>query len=411
MTDADFMELALDQARAAASAGEVPVGAVVVHEGKVIATGRNALRSRHDPTAHAEMDALRAAAQSLGNYRLEACEMFVTLEPCAMCSGAILNARLKRVVFAAPEPKTGAAGSVVDLFSDTRLNHHTRWQGGLLAEVSRELMQQFFHQRRAEQSTLALMRHPLRDDALRTPNAAFDGLPDYPWEPHYRSDLPALDRLRIHYLDEKGGADVPQNLLSPATYLCLHGADGWSYSLRRLISSLTGSGKRVVVPDLVGFGKSDKPKKAALHTLERHHRILAELVEALDLENIMLVVSPTQSLLGLTLPLAAPARYRGMQLLDDESNFSGQAHGLGKGFKLWRQAVLDATGERGQWAEQLNHGRLGNPPDVGTEEPFPSPGFRMGPKAFQTMGWATDGAGSMGLVQRTGEFWSQLAVQ
>lgn len=411
MTDAEFMELALDQARAAASAGEVPVGAVVVHEGKVIATGRNALRGRQDPTAHAEMEALRAAAQSLGNYRLEACELFVTLEPCAMCSGAILNARLKRVVFGASEPRTGAAGSVVDLFSDTRLNHHTRWQGGVQAEASRDLMQQFFQQRRAEQRAMALMRYPLRDDALRTPDAAFDGLLDYPWQPHYCSDLPALDRLRIHYLDEVGLADAQQSPLSPVTYLCLHGADGWSYSLRQLISSLISSGQRVVVPDLIGFGKSDKPKKAAFHTLEKHHQILTELVKALELENTVLVMSPSQSLLGLTLPLATPARYRGLQWLDDEGKPSGETHPLREGHRLWQQAVLNGTGQDRARAGLSKPGRSKTPSDSGDKAPFPGPGFRMGPLAWQATGWTAGDAGSMALVQRAEEFWKRFTLE
>ena len=108
--DDTFMTLALHEAQAAAAAGEVPVGAVVVKDGQVIATGRNSPISDHDPTAHAEIVALRAAAQALGNYRLDGCELFVTLEPCAMCSGAMLHSRLKRVVFGAPDPKTGAAG-------------------------------------------------------------------------------------------------------------------------------------------------------------------------------------------------------------------------------------------------------------------------------------------------------------
>src|SRR6478735_9145031 len=123
MTSSVFMQQALAQAREAAVAGEVPVGAVVVRKGEVIATGRNAPIDGHDPTAHAEIAALRAAAQKLGNYRLEDCELYVTLEPCAMCSGAMLHARLARVVYGAADPKTGAAGSVVAIFGEPRLNH------------------------------------------------------------------------------------------------------------------------------------------------------------------------------------------------------------------------------------------------------------------------------------------------
>mgnify|MGYP000729903520 CR=1 FL=1 len=126
MTEQDFMQLALTEARAAMAAGEVPVGAIVVRGGQVIATGRNAPIDAHDPTAHAEINALRAAAAALGNYRLDDCELYVTLEPCAMCAGAMLHARLKRVVFGAPDPKTGASGSVLNLFANAQLNHQTQ---------------------------------------------------------------------------------------------------------------------------------------------------------------------------------------------------------------------------------------------------------------------------------------------
>ena len=133
MNDADYMGLALQEAQAAHAAGEVPVGAVVVHQGRVVGIGRNAPIHSHDPTAHAEIVALRAAAQALGNYRLDDCELFVTLEPCAMCSGAMLHARLRRVVFGASDSKTGAAGSVLDLFGQAQLNHQTQVEGGVRA--------------------------------------------------------------------------------------------------------------------------------------------------------------------------------------------------------------------------------------------------------------------------------------
>ena len=148
MDDAAFMTLALAQARVAMTAGEVPVGAVVVQNGQVIASGSNAPIASHDPSAHAEIQALRAAAQVIGNYRLPDCELFVTLEPCAMCVGAILQARLKRVVFGASDPKTGAAGSVIDLFVNPRLNHQTQLQGGLLETECSALLQSFFQERR-----------------------------------------------------------------------------------------------------------------------------------------------------------------------------------------------------------------------------------------------------------------------
>ncbi len=190
MGDADFMQEALEQARKAAAVGEVPVGAVVVRRGQVIASGRNAPIDSHDPTAHAEIAALRAAAQVVGNYRLDDCELFVTLEPCAMCSGAMLQARLRRVVYGAPDPKTGAAGSVINLFAQAPLNHQTALQGGVLAAECSALLQNFFRLRRTEQRHASQISHPLRDDALRTPDNAFNGLPDYPWMPNYLSNLP-----------------------------------------------------------------------------------------------------------------------------------------------------------------------------------------------------------------------------
>ena len=146
--DSRFMELALEQARQAWALGEVPVGAVVVRDGEVIATGFNQPIGRHDPTAHAEIAALRAAAEKLGNYRLPGCELYVTLEPCLMCSGAMMHARLARVVYAAPDPKTGVAGSVFNVFEQDQLNHHTEVVGGILAEEAATLLRAFFAERR-----------------------------------------------------------------------------------------------------------------------------------------------------------------------------------------------------------------------------------------------------------------------
>lgn len=158
--DADTvgMRLAIDQAHNALLVGEVPVGAVIVRRDadgtQVIATGYNRPITTHDPTAHAEIVALRHAATLLGNYRLPDCELYVTLEPCPMCAMAMLHARLKRVVFGAWDPKTGAAGSVVDLFAEARLNHHTDVRGGVLAEACGGLLRDFFAERRARQRAL-----------------------------------------------------------------------------------------------------------------------------------------------------------------------------------------------------------------------------------------------------------------
>jgi tRNA(adenine34) deaminase len=151
MSDEDFMRAALELAREAEQAGEVPVGAVVVKDGEIIGRGSNAPIGLHDPSAHAEMVALRDAAQRVGNYRLVDCELYVTLEPCLMCVGAMFHARIVRVVFGASDYKTGAAGSVMNLFAEQRLNHHASVQGGVLAEECGTLLSQFFAARRAQQ--------------------------------------------------------------------------------------------------------------------------------------------------------------------------------------------------------------------------------------------------------------------
>lgn len=153
------MRLALDQAHNAWLVGEVPVGAVIMRAGQVVATGYNRPITTHDPTAHAEIVALRHAATLLGNYRLPECELYVTLEPCAMCAMAMMHARLKRVVFAATDPKTGVAGSVIDLFAQKQLNHHTCIAGGVLADASAKLLRDFFAERREAARQLRAARH------------------------------------------------------------------------------------------------------------------------------------------------------------------------------------------------------------------------------------------------------------
>ncbi len=145
--DETLMAMALDEARAAGLRGEVPVGALLVKAGEVISFGGNAVIGLHDPTAHAEIIALRAAGEALKNYRLPDCELYVTLEPCAMCAAAMIHARIKRVVFGASDPKTGAAGGLINVF-DTTFNHHTQVQGGVLAEPCSELLKDFFRNKR-----------------------------------------------------------------------------------------------------------------------------------------------------------------------------------------------------------------------------------------------------------------------
>ncbi|MEY3428787.1 MAG: Haloalkane dehalogenase, partial [Pseudomonadota bacterium] len=162
--------------------------------------------------------AIRDAAHNIGNYRLENCTLYVTLEPCTMCAGAILNSRISRVVYGASEPRTGAAGSVHNVFEHTAINHHTSIEGGLLADQSSQLLQEFFKPKRVN-------LQPLREDALRPQDEWFEDLIDYPWRAHYISDLPSLNGLRLHYLDEGADTNNPDQL----TYLCLHGNPAWSY--------------------------------------------------------------------------------------------------------------------------------------------------------------------------------------
>jgi len=160
-----FMRLALQEAQHAWDRGEVPVGAVVVKDGVVIATGYNQPIGSHDPTAHAEIVALRAAAAVLGNYRLPGCELYVTLEPCVMCSGAMMHARVATIVYGAPDPKTGACGSVVDLFRQEQLNHHATVTGGVLADACADLLRRFFAARRAAASAARRAATAAADDS------------------------------------------------------------------------------------------------------------------------------------------------------------------------------------------------------------------------------------------------------
>ena len=302
-----YMRQALEQARAAAACGEVPVGAVVVRNGQIIGRGRNSPLSALDPTAHAEVLALREAAQALGNYRLDGCTLYVTLEPCAMCSGAMLHARVDTVVYGAAEPKTGAAGSVLNVFGYSEINHQTQVLRGVLAEECTALMADFFQQRRKEKK--ALEPHPLKDWALRNSQEALADLPHWPWQPRWRSDLPALNGLRLAVVDE-GPASAP------LTWLCLHTSPGWGSEFRHLLPGLLAAGHRVVVPDLPGFGCSDQPKKDRQHSAQWHQQIITELVQALDLQQVILLGHGDGGRLGLAAAQAMPERFAGAWLID-----------------------------------------------------------------------------------------------
>ncbi|GAB4089909.1 tRNA-specific adenosine deaminase [Hydrogenophaga soli] len=341
--DEHWMSLALAQAQKAAQKGEVPVGAVVVKDGVLLATGHNQPVGSHDPTAHAEMVALRAAAQALGNYRLEGCTLYVTLEPCVMCSGALLHARLSRVVYGAREPKTGGAGSVLDVFAQPQLNHHTQVQGGVLAPACAAELQAFFKPRR-------INPEPLRDDALRTPLSRLAGGAELPCASHHVSDLPSLQGLRLHYLDERpvvpaATPSAPPSDTPAVTWLALHPPQDWCHRFAPLIAPLVAQGHRVLAPDLIGFGLSDKPKKSHIHQRDWHLQVLTEWLERVEAHHLAL-------------------------LLDDDG------HGLGA-------ALHRLVPERFAPAHQVPERPL-VPPDTPTAQaaPYPDNGHRVGPLAL-----------------------------
>lgn len=278
-----YMREALLQAEQAAAAGEVPVGAVVVHQGRIVGRGHNRSITRQDVTAHAEIEAIRQASQTLGNYRLDDCELYVTLEPCVMCSGAILGARMARVVYGAREPKTGAAGSVTNLFADTRLNHHTDVAGGVLEAECGAALQAFFQQRRQAQQA-DREKSFLRDDALRADKGTCAAWPA-DLRSVFFSGWPALEGLRLHVLLAGEGAATG--------VLALHGPAQWSAAYVTAGQALAGAGLALIAPDLIGFGLSDKPKKARWHSLAKHAAVLRELLERLPHTQLTLVCPPS----------------------------------------------------------------------------------------------------------------------
>ncbi len=296
--DLHFMQLALEQAHAAAQAGEVPVGAVVVKEGQVIAEGRNSPVTNNDPTAHAEVNAMRAAAKALGNYRLDDCTLYVTLEPCVMCSGALLHARFKRVVFGATEPKTGAVTSVVQLLDNPQLNHQIQWHGGVLANECASVLQDFFEQRRQSQQQ---NKTPLREDALRPS--------EHIWSAHtlpkewsrFENQWPSLKGLRLHWFDNR----TLDACNTPVT-IYLHGLNNWSASCLGHLQTTSNA----VALDLPGFGLSDKPKKEAAHTLAWHVQVLNDFLNHISMHTKAsahhLIASPDMQPLMALLQQAMP---------------------------------------------------------------------------------------------------------
>ena len=266
------MQLALEQARIAESQGEVPVGAVIIKDGQVVAVGHNQPIGSHDPTAHAEIVAMRAAAAALGNYRLDGCALYVTLEPCSMCAGAILESRVQQVIYGAREPKTGAAGSVINLFDLAQLNHHTAITSGVLEAESRELLTQFFLSRRRQIKASA---QPLREDAVRTPPDCFAPADTLFQEGKYLEIGGDVPKWRLHYVDAG-----PQE--AALSVILVHDVPGWGYRWNALLLVLAEAGIRVLAPDLLGFGRSDKPKKRQAHSEALHFQSLDAMAALLN---------------------------------------------------------------------------------------------------------------------------------
>jgi tRNA(adenine34) deaminase len=353
--DEHYMRLALAAAERGAREGEVPVGAVLVSPegreggGVVLACSHNAPIGLHDPTAHAEIRVLREAALQMGNYRLDGCDLYVTLEPCAMCAQAMLHARVKRVVYGAAEPKTGAAGSVLNLFAVPELNHQTEVVAGVLAQECAGLMRTFFEGRRRNAK---LHAEPLREDALRTPAQAFDAA----WErwPMLRSasrtldDIPHFEGLRFHYLDV---GDAHQG----EAWLALHGPDGWWPQWAEWALARAQLGERVLVPDLMGFGQSDKPKKSNWHSLQVHVQGLLGWLQRLGVKRLRLAVAPGQEFLANAFVLAW-----GVGAADIDLHASRQAKAL---------------------------------PDAWQNLPYPDAGHRAAQRAWRTPGGPGGGAG------------------
>jgi tRNA(adenine34) deaminase len=306
-------------------------------------------------------------------------------------------------VYAAPEPKTGAAGSVINLF-DTPLNHQTQIQNATelgapcagSMPASSQLLQEFFAKKRLEKTKMHQLSHPLRPDALRTPDACFDNLPSYDFEPNYLSDLPALQGLRMHYLDV-GTKDAQ------ITYLCLHGNPAWSYLYRKMIPAFAASGARVVAPDMIGFGRSDKPKKDSFHTFTWHRQCLLEFIERMDLKNVVLVVQDWGGLLGLTLPMHAPKRYKGLVVMNT-TLACGDAP-LTDGFKAWRE--MCAKKPEFDIAKLFSRGN----PQMSSEEcaaymaPFPDAGHRAATRAFPPMVPEFESSDGAAISRAAREFW------
>lgn len=381
--DERWMQAALAQARLAAEACEVPVGAVVVRNGQIIGRGYNQPVASHDPSAHAEIQALRDAARQQGNYRLEDCTLYVTLEPCAMCAGAILHARLQRVVWGAAEPRTGAAGSVIDLFAQPQLNHQTSTTAGVLAAEAAALLTGFFAGRRQAQQVAAKAAHPLRDDALRAPQTCFDAACDCACASCFYSDWPSLQGLRLHVKD----SGAPSQPGAPA-WLLLSASPAQQSLFRHLAAGLQAEGEQVLVPDWLGFGRSDKPKKDLALNDARQLAVLQDLLAQLAMPAetpLVIAAHGDAARLALALQRSRPAAR--LWLINP-----ALPERMTPAYREWleqvqRKPLLDI-------AQALAHSAVQGvaPADLAQwQAQFPDKGFRAGLRA-----WARDASAWMG---------------
>lgn len=304
-----FMQLALEQAQIGETVGEIPVGAVLTLGGTVVAVGYNQTVSKCDPTAHAEIIAIRKAAEILGNYRLTQCALYVTLEPCAMCMGAILHSRISKLYFGAVDPKTGACGSVLNIPGEPRINHHCEAHGGILQMQCAQHLTAYFQRLRDDKRRNFHVF--LREDALR-----MDPRTLAPLIPRAESlpidDLSASEGLRVQTWRSPHSSQSPECLV-----LCLHGATSWSYLYRDLFSAEIPADVAVWAIDLPGYGGSDKTKKGQeLRDSAFQIRILTELLQRVTAQRIHIVAQDIGCGLGMRLAAAIPDRIFGFTLLN-----------------------------------------------------------------------------------------------
>lgn len=329
------MQMALEQAHIAQKAGEVPVGAALFLGDELICKAHNAPVCTHNPCGHAEVLVLQEAGRRLGNYRLEGCSLFVTLEPCVMCAGAILNARIKTLVFGAKDERAGAAGSVLNVFENPRLNTHTQVRAGVLAEDCAKPLVDFFKLRRSQ--IKAKRDHTklyLREDAFRPDLHQFKQLM-LPWMQkglvsNYTNDLACDPGLRIHHWDtQEHGADVAPTAQAPQprkTWVCLHGLGSSGAFFSPWAIERACLGERVLMPDLIGFGLSDHLRSATHIDLQHQVLLLQEWFDRMRLDPVHLLSHDWSAQLALALVPRLGSEVKSWVCLNPNLNLSSFVH-------------------------------------------------------------------------------------